>query len=504
MSRVFATIQHTAQLGTRAVATAISLFLLAACSPLPTEHRPALAIPANYREASNPSASALQRPSSLGRWKPAEPADQQAPSPWWEVFEDPVLLALEQQALQANPDVSIAMARLQQARALASRSEAARMPEINAGASYSRQRTPGAAAGREDGAPGTSQSLWQAQASVAYELDVFGRVSSSIAAAQADSAQQQALAHQMLLLVQADVATTYFRLRQLEAELRLLRDTVQLREDAAGLLDRRLSAGAVAPFVADQARTEVLTARAEQLALEQQQALALHALVILLGQAPASFALAPLPLAPVSVQLPAGLPSALLERRPDIAAAERAMAAENARIGIAQAAFFPSFSLTGALGYASSDLGHLLQWSQRSFLLGPLLSLPIFDGGRREAELARGHALYDERVAQYRKTVLHAFGEVEDALAAMRTLDERIVHQHGAEQASSRAARSAQSRFDEGDVDYLVVVDAERTRLRSRQALIQTQGERARATVALVRALGGGWQSAAMVDGAGD
>jgi len=187
-----------------------------------------------------------------------------------------------------------------------------------------------------------------------------------------------------------------------------------------------------------------------------------------------------------------------LERRPDIAAAERAMAAENARVGVAKAAFFPSLSLTGAAGYESAELGNLTNWSQRTFLFGPLigtaLSMPIFDGGRRKADQIRALAVYEERVGQYRKTVLQAFREVEDALVSIRTLDARVSHQLEAEQASSRVAKSINARFDEGDIDYLAVVDAERTLLRSSQTLIQSQGERARATVDLVRALGGGWE----------
>jgi len=220
-------------------------------------------------------------------------------------------------------------------------------------------------------------------------------------------------------------------------------------------------------------------------------------LAILLGKLPAAFSVEAKPLDNVTVQLPPGMPSTLLERRPDIAAAERAMTAENARIGVARAAFFPALSLTGSLGYESADLANLANWSQRTFLLGPLvgtaLSMPIFDGGRRSAEVARVRGVYEERVAEYRKTVLQAFREVEDSLVSIRTLDERIVHQRGAEDASSGVAQSAKARFDEGDVDYLVVVDAERTRLRSRQSRIQFEGERARATVDLVKALGGGW-----------
>lgn len=484
------------QLSRSALALAASLFLLSACSLTPVENRPGIDIPAKFAEYEGRTL-ALQPTEDPGRWRPAEPADQQAPSPWWGVFGDPVLVQLEEEALKANPDVSIAMARLKQARALISQSESAQLPEVGVGFGPTRQRISGTTAGRGDGAPGSTQTLWRAQASVAYEVDIFGRVSSGVAAARADAARQQALAHQMLLLVQADVAKTYFSLRQFEGELRLLRDTVKLRQDAMSLLERKLDVGAVAPYVVDQVKTELFSARSEQLSVERQHALALHALAILLGKLPAAFSVEAKPLDNVTVQLPPGMPSTLLERRPDIAAAERAMTAENARIGVARAAFFPALSLTGSLGYESADLGNLANWSQRTFLLGPLvgtaLSMPIFDGGRRSAELARVRGVYEERVAEYRKTVLQAFREVEDSLVSIRTLDERIVHQRGAEDASSGVAQSAKARFDEGDVDYLVVVDAERTRLRSRQSRIQFEGERARATVDLVKALGGGW-----------
>lgn len=483
----------------KAIALAAAMVLLSACSLAPVAQRPAMDIPAQFAEADKLAPAGLMAGDDPGRWRPAEPADEQRPSPWWQVFADPVLVQLEEAALRANPDVSIAMARLKQARALTSRSEAARLPEIDAGFGPTRQRSSGAAAGRGDGAPGTTQTSWRAQASVAYEADIFGRVASGVDAARADQAQQQALAHQLLLLVQADVAGTYFSLRQLEGEQRLLNDTVTLRKDALALLERKRDAGAVAVVIVDQAKTELYAARAEQLAVTRQYALTLHALAALLGKPAAAFTFEARPLDSVALRLPAGLPSSLLERRPDIAAAERAMAAENARIGVARAAFFPALSLTGALGYESAELGNLSNWSQRTFLLGPLvgtaLSMPVFDGGRRKADAARASAAYDERVAQYRKTVLQAFREVEDALVSMRTLDERVAHQRGAEQASSRVAVSMKARFDEGDTDYLALVDAERTLLRSRQTLIQSEGERARATVDLVRALGGGWQA---------
>lgn len=474
--------------------TVIATVLLSACTLAPKESRPDLDIPSAFKEsAALRSANVSQN--ALGRWTPANPADQQHPSSWWKVFKDPILERLEEEALRANPDVAIGIARIKQARALLLNSEASRVPEVNAGFSATRQRTSGAALGLGNDAAGVTQTLWRGQALASYEVDIFGRVSSQVAASAADAKQQEALTHQMLLMIQADVASTYFNFRQLEGELRLLRDTVTLRQNAASLLERKLNDGAVASYVVDQAKTELYLAQAERLTAERQHALTLHALAILLGKPPADFSMESQPLESITVQLPPGIPSDLLKRRPDIAAAQQAMAAENARIGVAKAALFPSLSLTGALGYESAELGHLAHWFQRTFLLGPLLSLPIFDGGRRDAGVARAKAIYEESVAQYRKAVLHAFREVEDALASLRTLDERIAYQRGAEQASTRVAKSANARFDEGDVDYLSVVDAERTMLRSRQSLIQSEGERARATVELVRALGGGWAS---------
>lgn len=481
------------------VGIAIVVLIFTGCSFIPVEHRPDINLPSKFAESDERIFTPLLPAEDPGQWRPAEPADIQHPSPWWQIFGDPVLMSLEEEALRENPEVSIAMSRLKQARALTSRSKSERFPDINAGFGPTRQRTSGAEAGRGDGSPGTTQTLWRAQASVAYEADIFGRVASNISAVQADAAQQQALSHQMLLLVQSDVARTYFSLRQLKGELELMRATVKLREDAAMLLDQKLAVGSIARYVVDQAKAELFSARSEQLVLEQQFGLVSHALATLLGKTSMKFLDEVKPLDIVSVQLPPGLPSSLLERRPDIAAAERAMAAENSRIGVARAAFFPALSLTGSMGYESSDLGNLFNWSQRTFLLGPLvgtaLSMPIFDGGRRKADIASARARYEERVAEYRKTVLQAFREVEDSLVSIRTLDGRIIHLQSAVESSSSSAISAKARFDEGDADYLLVVDAERTRLRNRQSLIQSEGERARATVDLLLSLGGGWQS---------
>jgi multidrug efflux system outer membrane protein len=225
-----------------------------------------------------------------------------------------------------------------------------------------------------------------------------------------------------------------------------------------------------------------------------------HSLAILLGQAPAAFTLSPQPLGRITLQVPAGLPSALLERRPDIAAAERAMAAANARIGVARAAFFPRLSLTGALGYESAELGDLFRWSSRAFVMGPLvgtlLSLPIFDGGARQAGVDQAHAAYAEEAANYQQTVLKAFKEVEDNLAHLRLLGDQTQAQDDAVQSARRTTRLSQIQYREGSVSHLNVIDAERSALQQQRVAVQLDAERARATVNLVRALGGGWSLA--------
>lgn len=482
----------------RATLSVAVVALMAGCSLAPTERRPELSIPASYRETAH-DMTGTDPGEQLGEWAPAQPADEQKPSSWWMTFGDPTLVELEERALKANPDVAIAMARIKQARALSGRAESARYPSLDVGFGPTRQRTSSAAAFRGDGAPGITQTLWRAQGTVAYEADVFGRVASDVASARATAAQQQALSHQMLLIVQADVASTYFTVRQLEGEKRLLAETVQIRQEGVRLLERKNSLGAIATVVVDQARAELFEARAEQAAIEQNFALAQHSLAVLLGKTPAAFTLTVSPLEHVSVRVAEGLPSTLLERRPDIADAERAMASDNARIGVARAAYFPSLSLTGAFGYESSELSNLTNWTQRTFLLGPLvgtaLSFPIFDGGRRRADVAHARAEYEESVSAYRRTVLQAFREVEDALASARSLDARLANEREAEDASARVASSIKIRFNEGDADYLAVVDAERTLLRNRQSRMQSEGARVRTAVDLVRALGGGWHA---------
>jgi multidrug efflux system outer membrane protein len=469
-----------------------ALMVLAGCSLAPTYQVPAAANPPAYKEAVAPLP-----PREAGSWKPAQPAEAQPRGEWWKVFGDACLDGYESRALAANQNLKAAAARLQQARAIQQNARSALFPTIGTGFGPARQQLSPGSFGVVDGVGTQPQTVWTAQATASYEVNLFGRVSDSVAAAKADAQQSEALFRSVQLALQADVAQNYFNLRELDAELALLDGTVDLFRQERDFVKHRYDAGDVGELDLAQAQAELDTAQSDHMTLERQRAAAEHSLAVLLGLAPADFNVAADPIVPVVVQIPPGLPSALLERRPDITAAERAMAAENARIGVARAAFFPSLTLTGAAGYESSNLSNLFQWSSRTFLLGPLagtaLTLPIFDGGARSANLARERAKYEEAVADYRQQVLVAFQEVEDNLANLRVLDGQTRVQDNAVKASARAAELTRDQYEDGSVDYQSVIETERTVLAARRLAVQLEGARAVSTVNLIRALGGGW-----------
>lgn len=464
----------------------VSLLVLAGCSVAPVYERPLVDTPVSYKEA----------PVADG-WKAAEPAEGLARGEWWKVFEDGTLDALQAQATAANQDLRAAAARLEQARALRLNARSGLFPTVDAGVGATRQRPSPASAGLPADASTEARTLHRAQIGVAYEVDLFGRVASTVDAASADAQQSEALFQSITLALQADVAQMYFQIREQDAERQLYEATVSLRERTLKLVNTRYTEGDIGELDLARAATELASAQSELLGITRQRATSEHALAVLLGKSPAEFSLPSAPLQRSEVTIPAGLPSSLLERRPDIAAAERAMAAANARVGVARTAFFPRLNLTGALGYESNDLGDLFQWSSRTFLLGPLvgtaLSLPIFDGGARQAGVDRARAVYEEEVARYRQTVLNAFRDVEDSLASLRYLSDQIRAQDEAVRASSRAAHLSQVQYREGAVGVLDVIDADRSVLLQRRVSAQLDGARARSAVNLIRALGGGW-----------
>ncbi|MFJ3366880.1 efflux transporter outer membrane subunit [Pseudomonas sp. NPDC086251] len=474
-----------------------TMLMTAGCSLAPTYEKPDVSAPRAYKED---NAQSPLPPAEAGNWKTAEPSEEFARGEWWRVFNDTHLNHLESQAQDANQSLVAAAARLKEARALNQSARSALLPTVDAGFGPTRERVSPASQFQSDSGKGASQTMWRAQAGISYEVDMFGRVANTVDAADAETQRSEALFHSVLLALQADVAQNYFALRELDSEIEVYNHAIELREQALKLVQQQYSLGDISELDVARAEAELATARSDAMTVQRLRAASEHSLAVLLGKTPSEFSMAANPLQPVNLRIPAGLPSSLLERRPDIAAAERSMAAANARIGVAKAAFFPSLTLTGSGGFESGSLSNLFKWSSRTFLLGPLagtaLNLPIFDGGLRKGNLANARAVYEEDVANYRQQVLVAFREVEDNLSDLRLLEEQTQTQSQAVDASTRAAKVARAQYTEGDVIYLSVIDAERTALQSRRAAVQLQGAQAAATVNLIRALGGGWGNA--------
>ncbi|SAL52893.1 multidrug efflux system lipoprotein [Caballeronia peredens] len=470
-----------------------TLLILAGCSLAPKYEVPSTPTTATFKEAPRQPLS----PEEAGTWKTAQPSEDAARGEWWKVFGDEKLNDLEQQALDANQNLKAATARVKEARAMNQAARAGMFPSLDAGFGPTRQRVSAASLFQPDGTNVPQQTFWRAQASASYEVDLFGRVASTVDAARADTQRSEALFRSVMLALQADVAQNYFALCELDAESEVFKNAVDLRQQALKLVQRRYAEGEITELDLSRAKAELATAQSDAMTVQRLRATSEHSLAVLLGKAPAEFSMAANPIKPVNLRVPPGLPSSLLERRPDIAAAERAMAAANSRIGVAKAAFFPSLTITGTGGFESATIGDLFKWSSRAFLLGPLagtaLNIPIFDGGRRKGNLANARAVYEEDVANYRQQVLVAFREVEDNLSDMRILEDQTTTQDEAVKASQRAADLSRSQYTEGAVNYLDVIDAERTVLQARRSAVQLQGVQAASTVNLIRALGGGW-----------
>ena len=458
------------------VTTLLAALILAGCASATPPQKVATDVPGQFRES-----AALD-----GAWKVARPSDQIDRGQWWMVFNDTQLNDLIDQSAKNSPTLTIALSRVKEARATVGLADADRAFQLGAGLGPTRQ-----------GVPDNATTQWRAQFNASYEVDLFGRLSGTSRAAKLDLQAQEAAYRSVLLALQADVAQQYFAIRSLDSELDVLQQTVVLRKDALRLVQRRYDLGDTSELDVAQADTELATTQAEQESVQRNRDQFDHALAILLGKAPAQFTLPPQPIQAVVVTVPAGLPADLLERRPDIAKAQREMAAASERIGVAKAAFFPSLVLTGTGGFASSTLGDLFNWSSRSWLLGPLvgtvLNMPLLDGGRNKANLAKADANYEGLVANYRQQVLVGFQDVEDNLSALRTLDNQIVFEDKAVKSAALAAKLADSRYRNGSTSYFESIDAQRSSLAAQRAKSRSIGQRAVASVGLIRALGGGW-----------
>jgi NodT family efflux transporter outer membrane factor (OMF) lipoprotein len=429
-----------------------------------------------------------------GDWKTAQPVDNQNRGAWWTIFQDPRLDALETQVGDANQNLKAAFARLQQARAATRIARADLFPTLSAGSSATRAKT---SINAPTLFPGRIYNNFDLEADFSYELDVWGRVRNAVTSAKASQQASAADLATLNLSIHAELATDYFALRSEDAQQVLLDQTVADYAQSLQLTQNLYNGGGAALADVAQAQAQLETARTQAADIRLQRAQSEHAIAVLLGENPSAFHVQPnpLPLALTPPPVDPGLPSSLLERRPDVAAAERRIAAANAQIGVARAAYFPVFSIAAAGGFQSLRSSNWLTAPSRFWSLGPATGvLTLFDAGRHRAQTAQAKAVYDEQVANYRNTVLTAYQEVEDNLAALRQLQQESTSEAAAVKATATALQQAQYRYKAGLVTYLEVATNENTALQAQLSNVSIQQRRMSASVLLVKALGGGWQ----------
>ena len=428
------------------------------------------------------------------RWKIAEPKDTVPKGEWWKVFNDPVLDGLEAEAVAGNQNLQAAVARVDQARAAARISLSHFFPEISLDPLLKRERTSGhLPTPTPINIPSALVDTYSVPFDLSYEVDLWGRVRRSFESSHAQAQASVADCQNVLLTLTADLAVNYFLIRSLDAEIVTLQRTVELREESLRILNGRFVTGIIPELDVAQAKTELASAKAELADTARQRAETLNAIALLSGKAPSSFDLPAQSVTLPPPSVPPGLPSSLLERRPDIAHAERLLVARNAQIGVALAAYFPALHLTGQVGYLSADVKHLFSRDSSIWSIGPTINWSLFTAGRTAAEVSQAEASYQEALAGYRQSVLTAFKEVEDSLAQIVLRNEQISAQTEALAASKRTAELARARYNAGVVNYLQVVDAERNTLQQERQKAQLEGQRFAASVRLVKALGGGW-----------
>ncbi|MGF6419564.1 multidrug efflux system outer membrane protein [Stenotrophomonas sp. AN71] len=461
----------------RAGALALMALVLGGCSLAPTYQVPALAMPSAYERAEFGAGAAAD----------ATPL----PQAWWRAFQDPAMDQLQQQLANANPTLAVAVAHYDAARAAAGEVASVRAPQIGFSTGPVRQR-------QSDDKPlrsATQPAIYDSNTatfSLSFDLDLWGRLRNAAAAGQARAeASGDDLAAARLSLSQ-QLAGLYLQLRGAEAQQAILHDSIEDYRQALALTEDRFRGEIASELDVSRARHQLASAQADLDALDARHELLRHAIAELVGAPATGFILAAAGL-PALPSVPADLPSSLLQRRPDIAAAERRVFAANAGIGVARAAWFPQLSLTGLLGGQTSGGSALLDAGNRYWALGPLAALPVFDGGRRKAAKAEADAEFDAASAQYRATVLTAIRQVEDQLTLLRQLDAQRGHEQDAVTAAQRAEQIARDRYTGGAVSYLDVVSAQTDARQAQLGLQDIQSRQLQASAALMAALGGGW-----------
>jgi NodT family efflux transporter outer membrane factor (OMF) lipoprotein len=477
---------------------ALAVTLIAACAVGPNYKRPAFDTTAAYKEENG--------------WKPSEPSDAMNRGPWWSIYNDDVLDQLESKIDISNENVKAAVAAYDQAQALVDQARAGYWPTLNGNASKIRNGSSSGSftslsTGSSSGGSTTTgvstviptksatTSTYNAGISASWVIDIWGQIRRTVESDKASAQSSAAALAAARLSAQATLATDYFELRAQDQLQRLLDDTVVAEQLSLKITESRYRFGVAAKADVVSAEAQLLSSQAQQINAKIQRALLEHAVAVLIGQQPAAFSLTPIAMRTDVPTVPAGVPSTLLERRPDVAEAERKMAAANAQIGVATAAYFPSLTLSGSEQYSSTKWSHLISLPNRAWSLGPTLAETLFDGGARRAEVRQARAAYQANVASYRQTVLSGFEQVEDQIATLRILEQQAVVEESAVKAAREAEALTLNQYKAGTVPYSSVITAQTTRLAAEETALTVLSSRLQASVALIEALGGGWNA---------
>lgn len=465
--------RHSALLFTGAA----TLLLTAGCTVGPDYQAPQFATPVGYSGLLDQEGEAIPMPEG---------------GQWWLAFENPTLDALIEGANQQNRSLRAAYNRWQRAETLIRREQAEGLPQLDAGASYTRERI-----SQETLQLGgnTDQSIYNVGAAAAWEVDLFGRVRRLVEAAAADADAEREALVDLRLYIQTEVAITYFRIRAIEAELGYLNDSLVTRQKSLDVVVKRFEGGAVSELDVAQAESLLERTRADYASLKREQAVLINALAVLTGHAAPDFSVELTPLTGTPPRIPSGIPSELLLRRPDIRQSERLLASANARIGVATANFYPRITIAGDIGLSALDASRWFQSSAGFWAISPQVSVPLFEGGRLRANLDETKLAYAQSVEEYEQTVLAAFAEVQNALDSIRWLEQQRQAEQRSSDAALRAQRISGQQYDGGLIDFITALDSERTALENQRRLAIVIGGEYTNTVLLIRAIGGSWQT---------
>lgn len=475
-----------------AIASSLGALLLSGCMVGPKYVKPTVSLAPGYKEESGAGANAYKE----AGWQSANPGDAALRGAWWTIFNDAELNELEPQIAVSNQTLKAAEARLVEARSQIRYNHSFLFPTIGVAPSVAGERESNARPYFTAPASNNGKADLQLPLDLSYEVDLWGRVRRTVSVSKEEAQATAADLQTALLSLQTELAVDYFEARSNDADEKLLLDTVKSYEEAYRITNNRFEGGVSGESDVDQAKTQLESARVQASDVNIQRAQFEHAIAVLLGRPPASFTLKQMPLDTRPPMIPVGLPSELLERRPDIAAAERRVSEANERIGIARAAYFPTLSISAFGGFESTAISTLINGSNYIWGVGPTLSQTLFDAGRRGAVSQQALAQYDETTANYRQTALSAFQQVEDNLAVLHTLNIEAQQQHSATQAAQAAEKIFNNRYVGGIDTYLQVVTAQTTSLQNERNEIAIQRRQMDASVLLIKALGGGWTTA--------